>query len=166
MTLEFCHTTVIKEIGYYIIYFTEFGKVAVVRSTDKLPGSHACIKTNLIRTDGKCIQFAYMRPSFVSATCNITIKQLPIDVLFQNNEYHITITEFQVNKVDTWQTLMVKLQPGLSKVLIQVQRSESGTSGVVLDNLRISSCTQFGKIYFIWIGSNVITMRDVIKTLE
>ena len=136
-------------MDYSIIdtYFIEFGKVAVIIPTDKLPGSYASLKTNLIRTDGKCIQLAYMRPNLATTTCTITIKQLPIDVSLQNSDDHITVTvtDIQLDKGNMWQTLTAKLQPGLSKVLIQVQRSDSGISGAVLDNLRISSCSQFCK---------------------
>ena len=131
--------------GENVFGFIEFGNVTALTPTHKMPLSYASYKTNLIQTDGKCISLAYLRPTVANAPPTIKISQVPIGVSLHDRDNHITIIKVRVSKVNMWQILHEELEPALSQVLIEVQRSAQGISGVALDNIRISSCSQFGK---------------------
>ena len=114
--------------------------------TERKPSAVAAFQTGLIQTDGKCIQIAYASSPGSNIETDLQIWTIPLYSSRDKYEESKLVSSRLVSDRDSkWRIFTARLPNGLNRVVIQAQRPASGISGLLIDEVRIVTCSKLSK---------------------
>ena len=123
------------------ICVSEYGHYLNLIATGKRGGYVVYLETEYFNTTGMCVELffwpiaevnSYHRPIISVATVT---EEKDKETLVMSTGYELA----------TWNRLFVELPDGVHQVVVTARRSESGQSGMSIDDIVVQPCEIFGK---------------------
>jgi len=111
--------------------------------TEKRVGYVAALETNYINTTDMCLELFFWPVTEANSLYRPSI--LVLAVTEETNK--LELARSTGYELEMWNRLFAKLPNGIYKVTVEARRSDSGKSGMSIDDVVVQPCVSFGKTH-------------------